>query len=89
MANLIKLGGISVDADDPCALKSVLEVIRLKMISGEQVEEMSIQSPVTRETVRFSPTKLSALDAEIDRLDRACLRRQGKCPTPRRWSLRY
>ena len=89
MANMITLGGTTVDADDPCALKSVLEVIRLKMISGEQVEEMSIQSPVTRETVRFSPTNRAALDAEIQRLDGLCRAKQGNCRPSRRWAFRY
>lgn len=89
MTNVIKLAGISVDADDPCALKSVLEVVRLKMAAGEVTEEYSIQSPITRETVRFSPASLKVLDQEIDRLDRACRIKQGKRPPSRRWSMRY
>lgn len=89
MVDMIKLAGVSVDAADPCALKAVLEVVRLKMVAGEVTEEYSIQSPVTRETVRFSPGNLKALEMEIDRLTRACLIRNGKRPPSRRWSLRY
>ncbi len=86
---MIKIGGLSVDAEDPCALKTALEAVRLKLISGDQVEELSIQSPMTRETVRFSPGKLSALDAEIQKLDGLCRQKSGKCRASRRWSLRY
>lgn len=89
MPTMIKIAGITVDQDDPCAVKTALEAVRLKMISGEQVEEMSLQSPVTRETVRFSPGKLSALDAEIQRLDQACRLTQGQCRRGRRFIFRY
>ncbi|MBD8556898.1 hypothetical protein IFT84_20525 [Rhizobium sp. CFBP 8762] len=89
MANIIKLAGVSVDADDPCALKAVLEVVRLKLVAGENTEEYSLMSPVTRETVRFSPGNLKALDMEIDRLNRACLVKQNKRPPSRRRLLRY
>lgn len=89
MARMITLAGITVDADSPCDLKTALEAVRLKLLAGEQVEEMSIQSPVTRETVRFSPAKLSALEAEINRLERLCRAQQGKPVCGRRWSFRY
>lgn len=89
MARPMTIAGLSVDADDPCALKTALEAVKLKMLAGEQVEEMSIQSPVTRETVRFSPASMAALDAEIQRLDGACRLRQGKQPFRRRWTFRY
>lgn len=89
MPTMITIGGLTVDQDDPCALKTALEAVRLKLVAGEQVEELSIQSPVTRETVRFSPGKLSALDAEIQRLDRACRVRNGECRRGRRLIFRY
>ncbi len=89
MTRMVTINRIEVDADDPCALKSALELVRIRIIAGENVEEFSLQSPVTRETVRFSPANMKALEAEIDRLDRAC-RRQNGCAVPtRRMRFRY
>ena len=83
------IGGIAVDSSDPCQMKSALELLRLRFISGEQVEELSIQSPTTRETVIFSKANLASLDAEIARYSDACLRKCGKAVPTRRWRFRY
>jgi hypothetical protein len=89
MPNMITIGGSTVDADDPCALYQALYATKLKLISGEMVGEYSIQSPVTRDSVTFSPSNLRALDAELTRLASACQQKTtGRRPT-RRWSLRY
>lgn len=89
MPNIITLNGASVDAADPCALYQALYATKMRMIAGEQVEEMSIQSPVTRETVRFSPSNMKALDAELVRLGEACRIKNGGRRTGRRLPLRY
>jgi hypothetical protein len=68
----IKINGAIVDQDDPCAMQRALEAVRLRLLAGEAVEELSIQSPVTRETVRFSAGNLAGLDAEIKRFGTAC-----------------
>lgn len=89
MANMIKIAGMAVDADDPCQVKTALEAARTKVALGENVEEISIQSPTTRETVRFSPANRAALEAEIQRYDRLCRQKNGQCVRGRRWSFRY
>ncbi|NVP56080.1 hypothetical protein [Mycoplana rhizolycopersici] len=68
----VKMNGTAVDGDDPCALYQALYAVKLQILSGERVEEMSIQSPVTREMVRFSSTNMAALDRELERLSAAC-----------------
>lgn len=87
--SMIKLGGVSVDASDPCALYQGLYVVKLKLISGEMTGEYSIQSPVTRETVVFSPASLKSLDAEMTRLQAACQQATSGCRPSRRMRLRY
>lgn len=85
----IKFGGVTVDSSDPCALYQALYVVKLKLISGEMTGEYSIQSPVTRETVVFSPANLRALENEMTRLQAACqAKTNGRRPS-RRFSLRY
>ncbi len=75
----VKINGALIDGDDPCALYQALYAVKLQILSGERVEEMSIQSPVTREMVRFSPTSMAALDRELERLSAACtLKTSGK-----------
>lgn len=87
--SIIKLGGVSVDASDPCALYQGLYLVKLKLISGEMTGEYSIQSPVTRETVVFSPANLKSLDAEMTRLQAACQQATSGRRPSRRMQLRY
>lgn len=86
---LVTLNGAQVDTGDPCALYQALYATKLRILAGEQVGEMSIQSPVTREAVVFSSAKMGDLDAELNRLASACeARRCGRRPS-RRFSLRF
>lgn len=87
--SVIKLGGVSVDTADPCALFEALQLVKLKLISGEMAGEYSIQSPVTREEVVFSPANLKSLDAEMTRLQAACQQKRNGRRPPRRFGLRY
>lgn len=86
---LIKINGAEIDAEDPCALYQALYAVKLRMMAGDQVEEMSIQSPVTRESVIFSPGNLSALDKELVRLSEACTLKTTGRRASRRWKFRY
>lgn len=85
----VTINGTAVDADDPCALYQALYAVKLKMISTEIVTEMSIQSPVTRETVTFAPGKMEELDKELMRLSAACTQVTTGCRASRRWRLRF
>lgn len=76
---MITLNGAQVDETDPCALWTALYAIKLKLVAGENVEETHIQSPVSKEMVRFSPGNLGALNLELQRLQAACdLKTNGK-----------
>lgn len=86
---MVTINGASIDADDPCALYQTLYAVKLRMLSGEQVGEMSIQSPVTREAVVFSPGRLADLDRELVRLSEACTIKTTGRRISRRWKFRY
>ncbi|WP_394689042.1 hypothetical protein [Hoeflea sp.] len=85
----VKLGGVSIELSDPCALYQGLYIVKLKLISGEMTGEYSIQSPVTREEVVFSPANLAALDAEMTRLQASCQQTTSGRRPSRRMKLRY
>lgn len=87
--SMIKLGGISVDAADPCALYEALYLVKLKLITGEMTGEYSIQSPVTRETVAFSKPDSKSLNEEMDRLQAACKQATSGHRPSRRIGLKY
>lgn len=74
----VTINGSTVDQDDPCALYQALYAVKLRLLAGEAVEELSIQSPVTRETVVYSAANLKALDAELMRLSAACSAKSGR-----------
>ncbi|MER8556128.1 hypothetical protein NKH37_28910 [Mesorhizobium sp. M1217] len=78
MPTLIKIAGVTVDAEDPCALYQALYAAKLKLIAGERVEETEVRSPVTHRRVRISAGSVAALDAELMRLAAACSAKQGK-----------
>jgi hypothetical protein len=74
---MITIGGVSVDAEDPCALWQALYSAKLKLLAGERVEETEIRSPVTHRRLRVSVTNMDALDAELARLAQACAAKNG------------
>lgn len=78
MQTLIKLGGVEVDAEDPCALYQALYAAKLKLLAGERVEETEVRSPVTLQRVRVSVANIAALDDELMRLAAACSAKKGK-----------
>ncbi|TRL35503.1 hypothetical protein [Rhizobium straminoryzae] len=89
MANIQKIGGASVDTDDPCQVLAALRLVRTKLAAGENVEEFSIQSPSTREMVRFTPAKPALLEQEIQRYERLCAEHQGTRTCGRRAQFRF
>jgi hypothetical protein len=68
----VTINGAAVDMDDSCALYQALYAVKLKILSGEHVEEISIQSPVSREMMRVSAANMAQLDKELLRLGAAC-----------------
>ncbi|WP_145964862.1 MULTISPECIES: hypothetical protein [Rhizobium] len=89
MPNMVKIDGVLVDIDDPCALATALRGVKYKRISGGQVEESEIRSPVMHQRIKVASSSLGDLDAEINRLDDLCRQKNGQCRVSRRWSLRY
>lgn len=78
MPTMIKIAGVTVDAENPCALYQALYSAKLKLIAGERVEETEVRSPVTHQRVRVSVGSVAALDAELMRLAAACSALSGK-----------
>ena len=88
MATVV-IGGVSVDADDPCALYQALYSQKLKMLSGERIEETEIRSPVSHRRIRLSPANMAALDEELSRLSAACNLKQSGRRTRFAKSIRF
>lgn len=78
MPSMIKIAGLAVDAENPCALYQALYAAKLKLIAGERVEETEVRSPVTHQRVRVSVSNIAALEAELMRLAAACSALSGK-----------
>ncbi len=72
MPTMIKLGGAEIDQDDPCALYQALYAAKLKLLAGDQIEEIEIRSPVTQRRMRVSKANMQAIDLELSRLMSAC-----------------
>lgn len=78
MPNMVKIAGAVVDAEDPCALYQALYAAKVKLIAGERLEEIEVQSPATRRRIRISAASIAALDAELRHLAAACEARNGR-----------
>lgn len=78
MAIIVRIDGVDVDAEDPCALYQALYAAKIKLLAGDRIEETEVQSPATRRRLRVSVTNMPALDAELSRLARACDASKGK-----------
>jgi hypothetical protein len=73
MVNNVKIGGVTVDMDDPCALAQVLAGVRLNLIAGGAA--IMFQHGETR--TQFSAANLSALESEIARNKDLCSQSTG------------
>lgn len=78
MPNMVTIGGVSVDADDPCALYQALYSAKLKLIAGDRLEEVEVQSPATRRRIRVATANIKDIDAELMRLQAACEAKSGR-----------
>lgn len=74
----VTIAGTDVDQDDPCALYAALYGVYLKRLAGQEVEELTIQSPLTRETMKISAISLGAFEAHLETLKAACERKRGR-----------
>lgn len=74
----VMIGGVAVDMEDPCALWQALYAHKLKILSGQQVEEIELRSPVTTRRSRFGAGNIPALDEELSRLQAACEAKSGR-----------
>lgn len=77
MVNNVKIGGVTVDADDPCALHAALVKSRLRLITGEGINEVSIQDFNGHRRTRYSISRLADLDKEIARQKDLCEQSTG------------
>lgn len=89
MPTMVKIDGAMVDIEDPCALATALRGVKYKRVSGGQIEESEIRSPVMQQRIKVASSSLSDLDAEINRLDDLCRQKNGQCRVGRRWAFRY
>ena len=89
MPTLVKIDGAMVDMDDPCAMATALRGVRIKRVTGGQIEESEIRSPVMHQRIKVASSTIAQLDTEIQRFDDLCRQKNGQCRVGRRWSLRY
>ncbi len=72
MPNMMKVGDIIVDIDDPCALYVALYGVRVKRLAGGQLEESEIRSPLMHQRIKLNSSSMSDIDGELARLKAAC-----------------
>lgn len=72
MALMVTIAGVSVDAEDPCALYGALYAVKVRLLAGEEIDETEIRSPVTHQRLKVARGNIAALDAELARLRDAC-----------------
>lgn len=78
---MIKIGGVTVDSSDPCALYQALYLTKLKLIAGERVEETELHSPATRRRIRIAAASIRDIDNELAALRDACERKTTGRPS--------
>lgn len=88
MPMMVKIGGVLVDAEDPCALYAALAAAKAKRLAGEQIEETEIRSPVMHQRLKVASSSIADIDKELVRLQAACQAKTG-CRPSRRWTFRY
>lgn len=70
----IVIGGVSIDASDPCAVAAALKRVRLQLATGGGV----VVTRFDEDEVRFAPGNLSALDRLISKYDGECALATGQ-----------
>lgn len=89
MTTMIKIAGMTVDADDPCAMYAALAAVKAKRLAGEQIEESEIRSPVMHQRVKIASSSIADIDRELVRLQSACQAKTTGCRPSRRWNLKF
>ncbi len=87
--NTVKIDGVDVDIDDPCALYHALYAVKIKRAAGEQVSEVEIKSPVGQRRMQLSSINLDDLNAELNRLANACQKKTDGKRTRFAGSIRW
>lgn len=85
----IIIGGVPVDPEDPCAMYAALAAAKAKRLSGEQLEESEIRSPVMHQRIKVASSSIADIDKELVRLQAACQAKTTGCRPARRWNLRF
>lgn len=67
-SNDVIIGGVVIDAGDPCAVAAALEKIRLTIVTGGAVE-----------VTRFGDDEVRFTRASVDRLDALILDYRNRC----------
>ncbi|SON55521.1 hypothetical protein HDIA_1980 [Hartmannibacter diazotrophicus] len=68
----IKINGKAYDTEKPCEVCQALKAAKIRMATGENVQELSVQSPITRQTVVYGAANMAALDGLIREYQTAC-----------------
>lgn len=89
MPMMVKIGGVPVDVEDPCALYAALAAAKAQRLAGEQVEETEIRSPVMHQRLKVASSSIADIDKELVRLQAACQAKTTGCRPSRRWTFRY
>lgn len=72
----VTIGGVSVDAEDPCALLVALKPAYYRMLAGETEAEFRHGDAAVRLSVQAM--NLTEMRAVIERLEAECAARQGR-----------
>ncbi|MBD9390138.1 hypothetical protein IB237_23335 [Agrobacterium sp. AGB01] len=89
MTTFVKIAGMTVDLDDPCAMYAALAAVKAKRLAGEQIEESEIRSPVMQQRVKVASSSIADIDKELVRLQAACQAKTTGCRPSRRWNLKF
>jgi hypothetical protein len=73
MSSTVKIGGVSVDINDPCAVLTELRKAQLRVATGESVSMQRFGE----DEVRFTPANMGRLETLIQTYERSCAAKSG------------
>lgn len=85
----IKIGDVTVDPSDPCAMYEALYLAKVKLLAGGRIEETEVQSPATRRRLRVSAASIADIDRELVELRNACERKTTGRPARSARRIRF
>lgn len=77
----------TVDWSDPCARYAALRTAYYQMLSGQQEQEIRTRTLDAEEVVRFAPTDLKTLEAEMYAAQGECVAQTGGINPNRRFAI--